>query len=198
MGARSGLNKIREPLAPQQIRLPSFIRRSNQQYRWSIWITLAILLVQVLGFLGSATFPSSRIPLGKGTIPDSPRPPVLGAGTGAGRGPHARAVGRAPPPPGYLARRGGPAYHPPERVPAVSGSGKAAPARPRAVPLCRRPPTLTAGVRVPPPARGVHPPLVAGHAQRGTPRAADERYRSICRQSCCAAAHLEVQSGAWL
>lgn len=45
-----------DPPAPQQIPLPAFIRRSSQQYRWSRWITVVILLVQALFFLGAAAF----------------------------------------------------------------------------------------------------------------------------------------------
>lgn len=42
--------------SPQQIPLPAFIRRSSQQYRWSRWITLSILLLQALVFLGTSAF----------------------------------------------------------------------------------------------------------------------------------------------
>ncbi|GIK72576.1 MAG: hypothetical protein BroJett021_15640 [Chloroflexota bacterium] len=45
-----------EAPAPQQIPLPALIHRSSQQYRWSRWITVVILLVQALFFLGASGF----------------------------------------------------------------------------------------------------------------------------------------------
>ncbi|HQY91314.1 hypothetical protein [Caldilinea sp.] len=68
---------MNEPLAPQQIPLPSFIRRSNQQYRWSLWITLAILLVQVLVFLGSSIYLFAVIDWEMASILDDPPAAVL-------------------------------------------------------------------------------------------------------------------------
>jgi hypothetical protein len=47
---------MNEVPAPQQIPLPAFIRRRSQQYRWSRWITVVILLVQALFFLGASSF----------------------------------------------------------------------------------------------------------------------------------------------
>ncbi|GIV75227.1 MULTISPECIES: hypothetical protein [Caldilinea] len=40
--------------APQHIPLPGFIRRSSHQYRWSMAITLALLLIQAAIFWGVA------------------------------------------------------------------------------------------------------------------------------------------------
>lgn len=53
-----------EPTAPQQIPLPTFIRRGNNQYRWSLRITVGILLLQVVVFSGVAVYNLSRIDWG--------------------------------------------------------------------------------------------------------------------------------------
>lgn len=41
---------------PQQIPLPGFIRQSRNQRRWSLWITVGILLLQALVFAGTSFF----------------------------------------------------------------------------------------------------------------------------------------------
>jgi len=63
--------------APQQLPMPGFIRRSNQQYRWSKWITLSILLIQTLFFLGAAAFLLLTLEWDMTSILDEPPAAVL-------------------------------------------------------------------------------------------------------------------------
>lgn len=42
--------------ATQQIPLPGFIRHSSDQRRWSLWITVGMLLLQAFVFAGTALF----------------------------------------------------------------------------------------------------------------------------------------------
>jgi len=52
---------MKEAPTPQQIPLPAFITRSNEQFRWSLGITVFILLGQVLFFVGVAAYNLSLI-----------------------------------------------------------------------------------------------------------------------------------------
>lgn len=63
--------------APQQIPLPDFIRRSDQQYRWSRWITLSILLIQALFLLGVSAFLLATIEWEMIDVLKDPPPAVL-------------------------------------------------------------------------------------------------------------------------
>lgn len=47
---------MNETPAPQQIPLPGFIRRSNHQYHWSLWITVGVLMLQAAVFAGTSAF----------------------------------------------------------------------------------------------------------------------------------------------
>lgn len=63
--------------APQHIPLPSFIRRSSHQYRWSMAITLALLLIQAAIFLGVAVHLFSSVDWELVEALDEPPEPVL-------------------------------------------------------------------------------------------------------------------------
>jgi hypothetical protein len=68
---------MNEPPAPQQIPLPGFIRRSNHQYRWSLWITAGVLLLQATVFAGTAAFLIWTIDWEMVSILDEPPAPVM-------------------------------------------------------------------------------------------------------------------------
>ncbi len=68
---------MNETPAPQQIPLPGFIRHSNQQYRWSQWITVGVLLLQAMFFAGTAAFLLGTIKWEMVSILDAPPPEVL-------------------------------------------------------------------------------------------------------------------------
>lgn len=68
---------MNETPAPQQIPLPGFIRRSNHQYRWSLWITVGILLLQAAVFAGTAAFLIWTIDWEMASILDEPPADVL-------------------------------------------------------------------------------------------------------------------------
>ncbi len=52
---------MNETPAPQQIPLPAFIRQSNNQFRWSLGITVVILLAQVVFFAAVAGYNLTKI-----------------------------------------------------------------------------------------------------------------------------------------
>lgn len=62
---------------PQNIPLPGFIRRSSHQHRWSLAITLALLLLQVAIFWGVAVYLFTSVDWGLVEALDEPPEMVL-------------------------------------------------------------------------------------------------------------------------
>ncbi len=52
---------MKEAPVPQQIPLPAFIKRSHNRFRWSLGITVFVLLGQVVFFVGVAAYNLSLI-----------------------------------------------------------------------------------------------------------------------------------------
>lgn len=68
---------MNETPTPQQLPLPGFIRRGNHQYRWSLWITVSVLLLQAMVFAGTAAFLLATIDWEMASVFEEPPVAVL-------------------------------------------------------------------------------------------------------------------------